>query len=140
MNLSTALWTNCAVIDLSCVSAVHPLAAAITERSVLLGAGIAKRIPAEKDALIDWLALTAAEAGKIVWLHFLPPIIMILDRKGIVRLFLHFGIIHNNIISMKFCLLLFVDIEFSCTSLYNMHIVTCPIIIADKGGEHAIGY
>lgn len=140
MDLPTALWTNGTVIDLSCISAVHPLAAAVAERSVLLGAGIAKRIPAEKDALIDWLALTAAEAGKIVWLHFLPPIIMILDRKGIVRLFLHFGIIHNNIISMKFCLLLFVDIEFSCTSLYNMHIVTCPIIIADKGGEHAVGY
>ena len=50
------------MIDLSCLSAVHPLTAAVTERCKLLGAGIAKRIPAEKDALIDRLALTAAGA------------------------------------------------------------------------------
>ena len=66
MNLSTALWTNYAVIDLSCVSAVHPLAAAVAERCKLLGASIAKRIPAEKDALIDRLALAAAGADKMV--------------------------------------------------------------------------
>lgn len=54
------------MIDLSCLSAVHPLAAAVTERRKLLGASIAKRIPAEKDALIDRLALAAAGADKMV--------------------------------------------------------------------------
>ena len=52
------------MIDLSCLSAVHPLTAAVAERRKLLGAGIAKRIPAEKDALIDRLALAAAGAGE----------------------------------------------------------------------------
>lgn len=54
------------MIDLSCLSAVHPLAAAITERRELLGAGMTKRIPAEKDALRVWLALAAAGADKMV--------------------------------------------------------------------------
>ena len=57
------------MIDLSCLSAVHPLTAAVAERCKLLGAGIAKRIPAEKDALIDRLALAAAGADKMVWRH-----------------------------------------------------------------------
>lgn len=57
------------MIDLSCLSAVHPLTAAVAERCKLLGAGIAKRIPAEKDALIDRLALAAAGAYKMVWRH-----------------------------------------------------------------------
>ena len=70
MDLSIALWTNCAVIDLSYVFAVYPLAAAITERGILLGAGVAQRIFAEKDALIDWLALTAAGAYKTVLWHW----------------------------------------------------------------------
>lgn len=55
------------MIDLSCLSAVHPLTAAVAERCKLLGASIAKRIPAEKNALIDWLALAAAGAYKMVW-------------------------------------------------------------------------
>lgn len=54
------------MIDLSCLSAVHPLTAAVAERCKLLGAGMTKRIPAEKDALIDWLALAAAGADKMV--------------------------------------------------------------------------
>lgn len=54
------------MIYLYSISAVHPLAAAITERRELLGAGMTKRIPAEKDALIDRLALAAAGADKMV--------------------------------------------------------------------------
>ena len=54
------------MIDLSCLSAVHPLTAVVAERCKLLGASIAKRIPAEKDALIDRLALAAAGADKMV--------------------------------------------------------------------------
>ena len=54
------------MIYLYSISAVHPLTAAVAERCKLLGAGIAKRIPAEKDALIDRLALAAAGADKMV--------------------------------------------------------------------------
>ncbi|MBC5695666.1 hypothetical protein [Agathobaculum hominis] len=54
------------MIDLSCLSAVHPLTAAVAERREFLGAGMTKRIPAEKDALIDRLALAAAGADKMV--------------------------------------------------------------------------
>lgn len=54
------------MIYLYSISAVHPLAAAITERRELLGAGMTKRIPAEKDALRVWFALAAAGADKMV--------------------------------------------------------------------------
>ena len=54
------------MIYLYSITAVHPLAAAVAERCKLLGASIAKRIPAEKDALIDRLALAAAGADKMV--------------------------------------------------------------------------
>ena len=65
-DFSTALWTKYTMIYLYSISAVHPLAAAVAERCKLLGASIAKRIPAEKDALIDRLALAAAGADKMV--------------------------------------------------------------------------
>lgn len=68
-DFSTTLWTKRVMIDLSCLSAVHPLTAAVAERRELLGAGMTKRIPAEKDALIDRLALAAAGADKMVWRH-----------------------------------------------------------------------
>mgnify|MGYP005848024437 CR=1 FL=1 len=66
MDLPTALWTNGTVIDLSCISAVHPLTAAVAERCKLLGAGMTKRIPTEKDALRVWFTLAAAGADKMV--------------------------------------------------------------------------
>lgn len=70
LNLSTALWTNCAVIDLSCVSAVHPLAAAVAERGVLLDAGVAQHICTEKNALRARFAFSAAGAYKTVLRHW----------------------------------------------------------------------
>lgn len=54
------------MIDLSCLSAVHPLTAAVAERCKLLGAGMTKRIPTEKDALRVWFTLAAAGADKMV--------------------------------------------------------------------------
>ena len=78
------------MIDLSCLSAVHPLAAAVAERCKLLGAGIAKRIPAVKDALIDRLALAAAGADKMVWRHCFPSFslyisIIYQQKEGLIR-------------------------------------------------------
>ena len=82
------------MIDLSCLSAVHPLAAAVTERRELLGAGMTKRIPAEKDALIDRLALAAAGADKMVWRHCFPSfslyISIIYQQKGGLIRFIDF--------------------------------------------------
>ena len=72
MDLSIALWTNCAVIDLSYVFAVYPLAAAITERGILLGAGVAQRIFAEKDALRARFAFSTAGANKALSRHDSP--------------------------------------------------------------------
>ena len=69
MDLSIALWTNCAVIDLSYVFAVYLLAAAVAERGVLLGAGIAKRIPAEKDTLRARFAFSTTGANKALSCH-----------------------------------------------------------------------
>ena len=65
-DFSTALWTKRVMIDLSCLSAVHPLTAAVAERCKLLGAGMTKRIPTEKDALRVWFTLAAAGADKMV--------------------------------------------------------------------------
>ena len=82
------------MIDLSCLSAVHPLAAAITERRELLGAGMTKRIPAEKDALRVWFALAAAGAYKMVWRHCFPSfslyISIIYQQKGGLIRFIDF--------------------------------------------------
>lgn len=54
------------MIYLYSISAVHPLTAAVAERCKLLGAGMAKHIPAEKNALRVWFALAAAGADKMV--------------------------------------------------------------------------
>ena len=76
-SFSTALWTKYAMIYLYGVSAVHPLAAAVTERCELLGAGMTKRIPAEKDALRNWFTLAAAGAYKTVWRHWFSLLFVI---------------------------------------------------------------
>lgn len=65
MDLSIALWTNGTVIDLSCISAVHPLTAAVAERGVLLGAGVAQPVAAKHDHLPARSAPSAAGAYKI---------------------------------------------------------------------------
>ena len=80
------------MIYLYSVSAVHPLAAAVTERRKLLGAGIAKRIPVEKDALIDRLAIAAAGADKMVWRHWFSLLFVIYKdnistKKELIRYF-----------------------------------------------------
>lgn len=68
-SFSTTLWTKRAMIYLYSLSAVHPLTAAVAERCKLLGAGMTKRIPAEKDALRVWFALAVAGAYKTVRRH-----------------------------------------------------------------------
>jgi hypothetical protein len=80
MDLSIALWTNCAVIDLSYVFAVYPLAAAITERGILLGAGVAQRIFAEKDALRARFAFSTAGANKALSRHDSPSFPLYIDN------------------------------------------------------------
>ena len=93
-SFSTALWTKYAIIYLYGVSAVHPLAAAVAERRKLLGAGMTKRIPAEKDALRDWFALAAAGAYKIIWRHCFPSFSLYIDnistKNELIRYFSRF--------------------------------------------------
>ena len=80
------------MIYLYSVSTVHPLAAAVTERREFLGAGMTKRIPAEKDALRVWFALAAAGAYKMVQRHWFSLLFVIYKynistKKELIRYF-----------------------------------------------------
>ena len=72
MDLSIALWTNCAVIDLSYVFAVYLLAAAVAKGCVLLSAGVAQHIFAEKYALRARFAFSTTGANKALSCHDYP--------------------------------------------------------------------
>lgn len=80
--LSTALWTNCTIIDLSCISAVHPLAAAVAKGCVLRGAGMAQPVTAELDYLPAQPASPAADAEKVLFRRDSPFFSLYIDNTS----------------------------------------------------------
>ena len=80
--LSTALQANCTIIDLSCISAVHPLAAAVAKGCVLLGAGVAQPVNAELDYLPARPAFPAADTEKALFRHDSPFFSLYIDNTS----------------------------------------------------------